>query len=244
MAVVAFHAFPSKLKGGFAGVDIFFVISGFLISSIIYKSLERGSFSFIDFYQRRIRRIFPALLLVMTSSLIFGWFALLPDEYTLLGKHVLAGVGFVSNIVLWQESGYFDVASEPKPLLHLWSLGVEEQFYLIWPVLALLGYRWGKRIRLIHMAAVLTVLSFALNVLLIGNYPVPTFFLLPSRFWELMAGGLLAYVTLYQRATVDNLFRRLRLVRADRPANGLTAIGLLLIVAALVLLQKKYAFPG
>lgn len=139
--VVGFHAFPLWIKGGFIGVDIFFVISGYLISTIIIVGLERNNFSFIEFYTRRIKRIFPALLLVLISSFAFGWFVLLADEYKQLGKHIAGGAGFVSNYLFWNESGYFDNAAETKPLLHLWSLGIEEQFYIIWPLLLWLAWR-------------------------------------------------------------------------------------------------------
>jgi peptidoglycan/LPS O-acetylase OafA/YrhL len=125
LSVVGFHAFPKWVKGGFIGVDIFFVISGFLISTIVFDNLERNRFSFVEFYSRRVKRIFPALLLVLIASFAFGWFALPPDEYKQLGKHIAAGAGFISNLVLWNESGYFDDAAETKPLLHLWSLGIE-----------------------------------------------------------------------------------------------------------------------
>ncbi len=134
LSVVGFHAFPEWVKGGFVGVDIFFVISGFLISSIIFGNLEKNTFNYYDFYARRIRRIFPALILVLVASYAAGWYLLLPDEFKQLGKHIAAGAGFVSNLVLWNEAGYFDKASYTKPLLHLWSLGIEEQFYIFWPL--------------------------------------------------------------------------------------------------------------
>jgi peptidoglycan/LPS O-acetylase OafA/YrhL len=130
LSVVIFHAFPGLLRGGFVGVDIFFVISGFLISTILIGNLRRGRFSLAEFYGRRVRRIFPALLLVLIASEALGWFTLLADEYQQLGKHTAGGAGFVSNFVLWGESGYFDSTAESKPLLHLWSLGIEAQF---WP---------------------------------------------------------------------------------------------------------------
>lgn len=120
LSVVIFHAFPNMLKGGFIGVDIFFVISGFLISTIIFSNLDSGNFSFVEFYSRRIKRIFPALLLVLIACFAVGWFVLLADEYKQLGKHIAGGVGFVSNLLFWQESGYFDNAADTKPLLHLW----------------------------------------------------------------------------------------------------------------------------
>ncbi|MBR4876967.1 MAG: acyltransferase, partial [Rhodocyclaceae bacterium] len=133
LAVVAFHAFPRWLPGGFVGVDVFFVISGYLISTILLENLARDTFSFTTFYMRRIRRIFPALAVVLAASFAFGWYSLFADEFASLGKHMAAGAGFVANLVLWFEAGYFDTASELKPLLHLWSLGIEEQFYLVWP---------------------------------------------------------------------------------------------------------------
>lgn len=138
LSVVIYHAFPSKLTGGFLGVDIFFVISGFLISTILFQNIDRGSFSIGDFYIRRIRRIFPAHALVLISVLAFGWFCLFPDELQQLGKHTASSAGFIQNFTLWKEAGYFDNASETKPLLHIWSLGIEEQFYFLWPLLL-----WG-----------------------------------------------------------------------------------------------------
>ena len=134
LAVVAFHAFPNWIKGGFIGVDVFFVISGYLISTIIFENLDKGTFRFSQFYARRIKRIFPALLLVLIACFAFGWLALLADEYKQLGKHIAAGAGFISNFILWNESGYFDNSAESKPLLHLWSLGIEERGYPIFCV--------------------------------------------------------------------------------------------------------------
>ena len=164
LSVVGFHAFG--ITGGFAGVDIFFVISGFLISTIIFENLQRNSFNFLEFYQRRIRRIFPSLLLVLISCLVFGWFTLFADEYAQLGKHVASGAGFISNLVLWSESGYFDGAAESKPLLHLWSLGIEEQFYFFWPIFAFL--LWRLRAHFVWVTLALIVLSFGANIWLIG----------------------------------------------------------------------------
>ena len=162
IAVVTYHAFPALLPGGFVGVDVFFVISGFLISSILYSNLEAGRFSMLDFYGRRIRRIFPALILVMSACYALGWFVLLPDEYAQLGKHIAGGAGFVQNFVLWSESGYFDNAAETKPLLHLWSLGIEEQFYIVWPILLWIAYR--LRLNLLSMTILIAVISFVLNI--------------------------------------------------------------------------------
>jgi len=143
LAVVGYHAFPDLVPGGFVGVDVFFVVSGYLITGLILGSLERGRFSFAEFYARRVKRIFPALIAVLLSCGALGWFVLLPDEYRQLGKHVAAGAGFVSNFMLWREADYFDVLSDLKPLLHLWSLGIEEQFYIVWPIL--LYAFWRRR---------------------------------------------------------------------------------------------------
>src|SRR5579862_3043944 len=139
IAVVGFHAFPQYLPGGFVGVDVFFVISGFLISGIIFKHLRDSDFSLSDFYARRARRILPALCVVLAACLLFGFYALLPDEFTILGKHVAAAAAFAANLAFWRDSGYFAPAAQFEPLLHLWSLGIEEQFYLLWPLVLLLA---------------------------------------------------------------------------------------------------------
>lgn len=140
LAVLGFHLAPDQVRGGFVGVDIFFVLSGFLISSIIYKALESGTFSIGDFYIRRIRRIFPALFLVLIFVCLAGWFLLLPTAYVHAGQQVVGGSAFVANFVLWSQSGYFSPDAVQKPLLHLWSLGVEEQFYLIFPLACIAFY--------------------------------------------------------------------------------------------------------
>ena len=191
LSVVIFHAFPNALKSGFIGVDIFFVISGYLISSIIFENIDRGSFSFAEFYGRRIKRIFPALTLVLLSCLVFGWFGLLGDEFKQLGKHMAAGAGFVSNFYLWQEVGYFNNAAETKPLLHLWSLAIEEQFYIFWPLLVWLT--WKRKTLFLALFAALLLGSFAYNVSLVRLDPTATFYSPATRIWELLTGVLLAY---------------------------------------------------
>lgn len=232
LSVVLYHAFPALLPGGFVGVDIFFVISGYLISSIVFKALAGGEFSFADFYVRRVRRIFPALLLVIVVSLAIGWSVLLPDEYAQLGKHAMAGLGFVANLVYWQEAGYFDTAAELKPLLHLWSLGVEEQFYIVWPVVAVLAWRLGRRFWLV--LAGLLALSFVVNVVFTPLAPVASYFLLPARAWELLAGAALAY----------RVHRSGPVFANGRLADLTALLGLGLILAALLLVDKHRAFPG
>ncbi|MES2900674.1 MAG: acyltransferase family protein [Pseudomonadota bacterium] len=234
LSVVAFHAFPSALRGGFIGVDIFFVISGFLISSILLQALQQGSFSFSQFYARRIKRIFPALLLVLGSCVAFGWFALFPDELRLLAKHVMGGALFVSNLQFWAEVGYFDTAAETKPLLHLWSLGIEEQFYILWPVVLLLG--WRLRVNLVLLTALLALASFAINLGGINAHPSATFYSPASRVWELLLGAGLA--ALAQRSG-----HPLPLTRAVSP-NLLSACGFALLGAGLMLVTREAQFPG
>jgi peptidoglycan/LPS O-acetylase OafA/YrhL len=158
LAVVIFHASPLNLKGGFIGVDIFFVISGYLITSILLKDLHQGRFSVLDFYIRRANRIFPALILMLLTVFGLGWFALLPDEYAQLGKYMAAGAGFVANLALWRDLGYFDTASDLKPLLHLWSLGVEEQFYFVWPLALWLGFK--RRWNLLTLTILVSLASY------------------------------------------------------------------------------------
>jgi len=143
MAVILFHTFPKVIPGGFVGVDIFFVISGYLITQIVLSDLDTGKFSAWMFYARRVRRIFPALIIVLGFTFAVGWHFLLPAELTSLGKNLLASALFSANLMLLSEVGYFDIAAHTKPLLHLWSLGIEEQFYLVWPlILWLLPRRW------------------------------------------------------------------------------------------------------
>jgi peptidoglycan/LPS O-acetylase OafA/YrhL len=147
LSVLFYHAFPTLLPGGFIGVDIFFVISGFLITNIVQKEIINHSFSIKNFYVRRIKRIFPALILVLLATLLVGWAVLLRHEFQQLAWHVVAGAGFFSNIALWAEADYFDRLSEVKPLLHLWSLGVEEQFYILWPLLLALVFKFKANLK-------------------------------------------------------------------------------------------------
>ncbi len=228
--VVCFHAFPGKIAGGFIGVDIFFVISGFLISSIIFSNLEGNSFSFIEFYSRRIRRIFPALSIVLIASYTFGWFALLADEYKQLGKHIAGGVGFVSNFVLWKESGYFDNTAETKPLLHLWSLAIEEQFYIFWP--PLLAFVWKRKWSFVGITLTVAVISFSFNIYSITKSPIAAFYSPASRFWELMIGGLLAYINLHK----PHINRKYK--------SAQSILGFVFVILGLVFINKARTFPG
>src|SRR4051812_23452387 len=183
LAVVLYHAFPKVVRGGYVGVDVFFVISGFLISSILFTELSEGRFSFATFYGRRIRRIFPALAVCLAAVLAFGFVSLMPSELAQLGKHVFFGAGFLSNLVLWSESGYFDNAASLKPLLHLWSLGIEEQFYILWPTLLWVVFRMKAKVG--RLLAVLFLASFVVNVVLSVTDMAADFYLPVTRIWEL-----------------------------------------------------------
>lgn len=242
LSVVVFHAFPSFVKGGFVGVDVFFVISGYLISTIIFENLDKGTFSFTEFYARRIRRIFPALILVLVASYAFGWFALLADEYKQLGKHTAAGAGFVSNIVLWNEAGYFDNSAETKPLLHLWSLGIEEQFYIIWPLL--LGLAWKRKFNLLLITVLVAIASFYLNVRGIKkDDAVAAFYSPQTRFWELLSGSLLAWLTLYKTERLTSIRTRLG-ADGKTLSNIVSFIGLFLLGYGFWGINKEFSFPG
>lgn len=231
LAVVCFHIFPSNMPGGFIGVDIFFVISGYLISTIIFSSLERERFSLVEFYVRRIRRIFPALIIVLVSCLIFGWYILFADEFRQLGKHTVAGAAFIQNLILWRESGYFDSSAESKPLLHLWSLAIEEQFYIFWPLL--LAYVWKKNWSFLKITASIAAVSFAVSIYMITTgYSAAAFYHPYSRFWELMAGGILAYAVLH----------RPDLLEKHKEVQSVT--GFALVVSGLMLVNRNSDFPG
>lgn len=227
--VIVYHAFPSRLPGGFIGVDVFFVISGFLITHIILDEANAGRFTFTDFYVRRCRRILPALAVVLIGTWLIGCATLIGIEFKSLGRHIVAGSTFSSNVLLWSETGYFDGPAAFKPLLHLWSLGVEEQYYLIWPLLLLLLL---KRARLAPIVIGATlILSFALCVATSGVHPSAAFYLLPARFWELLAGAGLAFAD----AAKPSL---------PRFAGAWSAAGLAAIVGAAVLIDPTQPYPG
>ena len=240
LSVVGFHVFPDWIRAGVIGVDIFFVISGYLISSIIFENLRRETFSFTEFYIRRINRIFPALLLVMIASYAFGWISMLSDEFQQLGKHIAGGAGFVSNLLLWKESGYFDNSTETKPLLHLWSLGIEEQFYIFWPLLLWLA--WKLKFNLLTLTLILASISFGLNIDNIHAKPVATFYLPLTRFWELLAGTFLAYINVYKLTSI--LIIRFDKKNANLLIHLLSYVGFTLILTSMFFITKNTNFPG
>jgi peptidoglycan/LPS O-acetylase OafA/YrhL len=229
--VVAFHARPALAPGGFSGVDIFFAISGYLISRLIIDALDGRRFRFGDFYARRLVRLAPALAVVLAACWGFGWLTLLPSEYAQLGTHVAGGAGFLDNVVFWTESGYFDTDAASKPLLHLWSLGVEEQFYLVWPPLVALA--WWRRVAPLRVMLGLAALSFAVNIATVHAHPAAAFYLPPSRLWELSLGGALAC--------------RSSRPRRDLPRwlpTALSGSALVLLVTSFAVLGSGHPFPG
>ncbi|RPH44691.1 MAG: acyltransferase [Burkholderiales bacterium] len=230
LLVLAFHVLRGRPAGGFIGVDVFFVLSGFLITSILLRDLEAGRFSLISFYERRVRRIFPALIIVMGAGLILGWYALLPDEFARLGLHVAGGASFLSNLLLWNETGYFDRVAETKPLLHLWSLAIEEQFYIVWPLVLALAWRWRRSVP--GVIATLAMASFLCGLVLTATLPALAFYLPLSRGWELMAGGLLAWVVLARPALLD------------RGGDLRAVLGALLLAAGVLSISASRPFPG
>jgi peptidoglycan/LPS O-acetylase OafA/YrhL len=246
ITVVIFHVFPRWLPGGFVGVDIFFVISGYLITGIILKAQSGEGFSLSDFYSRRIKRIFPALIVVLAFCLVAGWYGLLADEYKALGKNIAAGAAYVSNHVFLAESGYFDVAAGLKPLLHLWSLAIEDQFYLVWPLMLILALR-GNLNPLMLIGLVLAI-SFSLNVANIEHRPEKVFYLAITRSWELAIGAMLAYINIYKRDVFDQVAGKVLLRNPHRAgndlANVLAWIGLTLVLMAAVGLNKGLPYPG
>ena len=242
LLVIGFHAFPARVPGGFIGVDIFFVVSGFLISCIIFNDLRHELFSFKNFYIRRAKRIFPALIVVLSISLLLGWLVLFPDEYASLGKHVAAGAGFVSNLVLWGEVGYFDVSAEQKPMLHLWSLGVEEQFYLIMPFLLVMFWKFSQK-PFLFLVTFLSI-SFLLNIWFIRTDPTVAFYFPFTRFWELLCGSVLAFISLFFDAhsvlARNSFLRKYQNKFFELAGYG----GAMLIFLALIFIDGSSKFPG
>lgn len=235
LLVVVHHAFPKILPGGFIGVDLFFVISGYLISTIIFQSLANGNFSFLDFYSRRIKRIFPALALVLLSCIVYAWFTLLPTDYKQLGKHTVAGAAFISNFAFWNESGYFNGDAKLKPLLHLWSLGIEEQFYIFWPLIVWAA--WRKKINLLKVCLSLLVISLLANIITVKYNSVAAFFSPATRFWELLMGSSLAYIKL------NSL--KVNIKENSTTRNNFAAIaGILLLSIGVIFINPERRFPG
>jgi peptidoglycan/LPS O-acetylase OafA/YrhL len=229
IAVVLFHFNSSWLSGGFAGVDVFFVISGYLMTGIIFKGIQQDNFSIVKFYAARANRIIPALAVLCLVLLVFGWFYLTPLDYKALGKHVVGSLGFISNFIYWRESGYFDVTSHDKWLLHTWSLSAEWQFYIIYPLL-LVALRKFMTLKAMKATVLLaTVFGFIFCVIVTYSFPDPAYYLLPTRAWEMMIGGV---AFLYPFAL------------QEKSKKYVEWVGLALIVTSYLLVTEENPWPG
>ncbi|WP_139019211.1 acyltransferase family protein [Acidovorax radicis] len=240
LMVLAVHASPASLPNGFVGVDLFFVISGYLITSILCRELSEERFSIRDFYVRRINRIFPALLVVLAFCLIIGPWVMYPSEYAPLSKSAFFSAIFVANVHFYLESGYWDVASKLKPLLHLWSLGVEEQFYLLWPLILLATIRTKRSLVAACLAVI--VLSLAVNLVLTSRNQPAAFYLPFGRFWELSAGGLLACIQWTRNSVFGASRPAVEVGWHLRNSAGWLGLGLLLATQCFPINPGK--FPG
>jgi peptidoglycan/LPS O-acetylase OafA/YrhL len=230
--VILFHAGFRAFSGGFVGVDIFFVISGYLITTIILAEKQAGKFTIINFYERRARRVLPALFVVIFACLPFAWLWLLPQSMKSFSQSLVAVSVFSSNILFWRSSGYFETAAELKPLLHTWSLAVEEQYYLLFPVFIVLAWRFGKR-WILKMLAIIAVVSLVLAQWGSAAKPAFTFFMLPARGWEILMGAFAAFYLHNKNRTRNQSISQLA-----------SAIGLLLICIAILLYDKNTPFPS
>jgi peptidoglycan/LPS O-acetylase OafA/YrhL len=236
-AVILFHAGFSLFSGGFVGVDVFFVISGFLITSIIVGELEAGRFSVLRFYERRARRILPALFTVMAACVPFAYRLLSPDDLKDFAQSLAAICMFASNVLFWGESGYFDTQAELKPLLHTWSLAVEEQFYLIFPLLLMAAWRIG-RAGLVALIVGIAAVSLLTSVHEVRHFPSAAFYLLPSRAWQLLVGAIASFGVARQGDKERGaLSRRLG-------CELIAWSGMAMIVTALFLFDERTSFPG
>ena len=229
IGVLLFHFNASWMPGGFAGVDVFFVISGFLMTGIIFRGIEQEKFSILNFYVARANRIIPALALLCLALLVFGWFYLTPIEYRALGKHAASSIGFLSNFVYWSEAGYFDAASHEKWLLHTWTLSVEWQFYIIYPLIlvAMRKFLSIKTMKLTILVA--TVLAFIFCVYSTYKWPNASYFLLSARAWEMLIGGV-AYLYPF--------------TLQEKKKKFVEVIGLALVIGSYFLISAENAWPG
>lgn len=234
--VILFHAGFEWISGGFIGVDIFFVISGYLITTIIIKEKENNTFTLSNFYERRIRRILPALFFVLLVCLPFAWFWLLPHELKDFGKSLVAVSIFASNILFWKESDYFAADAELIPLLHTWSLAVEEQFYLFFPIIMIIFWRLGKR-GLMIVISVIALISIGLSEWGWRHFTEANFFLIPTRAWELMIGSLTAFYLYYKKYDHQKQ-------EQSKIHQIASAMGFMLILYSIFFFNKDIPFPS
>lgn len=244
LAVLIFHYFPHHLPGGFIGVDMFFVISGFLISNIIFSDLKKNQFSFLDFYARRVRRIYPALILLFLCCLFYGWLVLYQNEFENLGKTLFFASTFLANFSLYKSTAYFDMAGDKNPLLHLWSLAVEEQFYIGWPIfLYIMAGRLKKFLFLMTLFGF--ALSFFLNIIWINKNPTLTFYMLPMRAWEFLIGCFLAFPRDFLPIKVASFCQRINIFSKSKGiCSFFSMTGIVILVAGFFLIQKDFLYPG
>jgi len=226
--VILFHAGFELFSGGFVGVDIFFVISGYLITTIIIEDIESNRFSLINFYERRARRILPALFFVMMMCIPLAWMWMLPDQMKDFSQSLVAVSLFASNILFWQESGYFSASAQEKPLLHTWSLAVEEQYYMLFPIFLFLVWRYGKR-RVFWVIVMMALVSLFLSEWGWRNQPSANFYFAPTRAWEIFSGSIAAFVV-HKRGVQKN--------------NSLSLIGLVAIIFAIFAYDETTPFPS
>jgi len=226
--VILFHAGFELFSGGFVGVDVFFVISGYLITTILISEIENRHFSIANFYERRARRILPALFFVMLACLPFAWLWMIPSQMKDFSESLVAVSLFASNILFWRESGYFDAVAEEKPLLHTWSLAVEEQYYLLFPIFLMLAWRFGKD-KVFWMLIIMTSMSFLLSELGWRYNATANFYLAPTRAWELFSGSIAAFIV--QKRGVEK-------------GNFLSLIGLCLVIASIITYDQTIPFPS
>ena len=226
--VILFHAGIELFKGGFVGVDVFFVISGYLITTILIDDLENKSFNIVNFYERRARRILPALFVVMFKTILPAYFVFLPDELQNLGQSVVATTLFANNVLLYLTTNYWELQAEFKPLLHTWSLGIEEQYYLVFPFFLMLAWRFGKK-RVIWIIAVMAIISLLLSELGSRKYTAANFYLTHTRAWELFAGSITAFIV-KKRGIQKN--------------NFLAFLGLTAIIFSIFIYDESTPFPS
>lgn len=226
--VILFHAGFILFSGGFVGVDVFFVISGYLITTILIEDIEKNRFSIINFYERRARRILPALFFIMLLCIPFALLLMLPSHVEYFSRSLIAVSLFVSNILFWRESGYFDAAAEEKPLLHTWSLAVEEQYYLLFPIFLILAWRFGKN-RVFWMIVIIAIVSLIISEWGWRNQPNANFYLAPARAWELLVGSISAFIVQKRGVQKNNL---------------LALLGLAAILFSIFAYNKNTPFPS
>lgn len=227
--VIICHGFPNLLPGGIVGVDIFFVISGYLITSILLKDLSNNKFSITEFYRRRIIRIFPALLIVFMFSIILGWYSLTNVEFIALGKNITASTFFSENFYLWRQSSYFDISSDKKPMLHLWSLAIEEQFYIFWPLILFFSNKF--KLNLLFFIIIITLVSIGINTYDVQFDLTAAYYSPLGRAWELLIGSLLAYLKINNVKFLDS------------KNNLKSLLGIIFIVLGFIF-SKPNNFPG